>query len=366
MKSRLLSIDILRGLTIFFMIIVNTPGSWSHVYKPLLHAKWNGCTPADLVFPSFLFVIGMSLFISFKKMFKLPHATVAKKITKRAFLIFLFGLLLNWFPFYNTSFTDLRFFGVLQRIALAFFFAGLLILLLKQTNAILIACISLMLAHWGILFFYGNADNYLTLDGNIGRHLDIAIFSEAHLYKGYGIPFDPEGLLGTLSSIAQILLGYFITSLALSNKKNSLQKIKQLLLTATAMLVLAIIWNIFYPINKSLWTGSYVLYTSSILLFIWVLLIYIIDYKKITRWTFTFNVFGINPLISYILSILFIKIFANVIVFKNTNLYAYLYDVIFQPFFGNKLGSLFFAIAFTFFIWLFAYWLFKKNKIIKI
>ncbi|MCT4699994.1 acyltransferase family protein [Tenacibaculum haliotis] len=366
MNKRLLSIDILRGLTIFFMIIVNTPGSWSYVYPPLLHAKWNGCTPADLVFPSFLFVIGMSLFISFKKMFKLPTAIVVKKITKRAFLIFLIGLFLNWFPFYNTPFTELRYFGVLQRIALAFFFAGLLIILLKRINTILLASISLLLVHWGILFFFGEADNYLTLKGNIGGYLDIAIFGEAHLYKGYGLAFDPEGLLGTLSSISQILLGYFITSLALSKERNPLQKMKYLLLIASVMLILALIWDNYYPINKSLWTGSYVLFTSSILLFLWIILMFIIDYKKITSWTFTFNVFGINPLISYTLSILFIKIFASVILFKNTNLYAYLYNAVFQPIFGNKLGSLLFAFTFTFFIWLFAYWLYKKNKIIKI
>lgn len=348
------------------MIIVNTPGSWSYVYPPLLHAKWNGCTPADLVFPSFLFVIGMSLFISFKKMFKIPASLVIKKITKRALLIFLIGVFLNWFPFYETPFSSLRYFGVLQRIALAFFISGLLIVFLKQINTILLASICLMLIHWGVLFMFGSGKNYLTLEGNVGRYLDLIIFGEAHLYKGYGLPFDPEGLLGTLSSVSQILLGYFITSLALSKEKNYVQKMKHLFLAAIGMLLLALIWDIYYPINKSLWTGSYVLFTSSILLFIWISLIYIIDYKKITRWTFFFNIFGINPLISYILSILLIKVFANVIFIKGTNLYAYLYDGVFQPVFGNKLGSFLFALVFTFFIWLFAYWLFKKNKIIKI
>lgn len=365
MNKRILSIDVLRGLTIFFMIVVNTPGSWSHVYAPLLHAKWNGCTPTDLVFPAFLFVVGMSLYVSLSKILKGDAAHLIKKIVKRSLILFTIGLLLNWFPFYNIPISELRIFGVLQRIALSFLFASMLIVAIKRFWPLVITALGLMFLHWLLLYVLGPTDTYLSLQDNFGRHLDLILVGEAHVYGGYGMPFDPEGLLGTLSSISQILLGYLIAQLTLSSGLVTAIKLRQLFVIGVCLILGGLLLNLIYPINKPLWSGSYVLFTSGIVSLIWFLLIYVVDRKKIESAFYIFKVFGRNPLVSYILSMVVVKVLYNIQV-QGNNLYSYLYQSLFQSSFGDKLGSLIFALVFTMLIWLFALSLYKSNKIIKV
>ncbi|MGS2760796.1 acyltransferase family protein [Sinomicrobium sp. M5D2P9] len=365
MKTRILSVDVLRGLTIFFMIVVNTPGSWDYVYAPLRHASWHGCTPTDLVFPSFLFVVGLSMSISMKKLDPSLKKTVLLKLLKRAALIFLIGLLLNWFPFYRTNIADLRVFGVLQRIALAFLVAGVCITLLQRTGYLIFSIAALLLGHWAILYFAGGDAPY-SLEGNFGNVLDTALLGERHLYKGFGIPFDPEGLLGTLSSAGQVLLGYVIGKSVLKSGAPGLSQVKKLALLALCFILAGQLWNFIYPINKPLWTGSYVFFTTGIITALWALFIWVIDIKKVSDWTLVFRVFGQNPLASYMLSVLVVKIFIYVIRIGDTSLMGWSYQNIFRPVFDNYLGSLMFALTFTFFIWLFAYGLYRKGKIIKI
>lgn len=363
--ARFTSLDVFRGMTIFFMIIVNTPGSWTYVYSPLLHAKWHGCTPTDLVFPSFLFVIGLAMAISFKKYDAVNRKLLVKKILKRTFYIFLIGLLLNWFPFYNTHISDLRIFGVLQRIALAFMGAGLLIAFIKKTNLLVVTAMALMLLHWAILFVFGG-DNPFSLEGNIGRTIDLKLLGETHLYGGFGIPFDPEGLLGTLSSIAQVIIGFLLGKKITSSYPAEASMVKFTVMVSVGLLVSGYLIGYVYPINKPLWTGSYVLYTSGIIGLVLALLIWIIDVKKQEKWTYVFKVYGLNPLISYIMSIFVVKIFLYLIKIDGQNLYAWLYEHIYQANFGNYFGSFLFALSFVMFIWLFAYALYRKGKIIKV
>lgn len=365
MKNRILSVDVLRGLTIFLMIVVNTPGSWNYVYAPLRHAAWSGCTPTDLVFPSFLFVVGLSMSISFRKMNPANKTPILLKLLKRAALIFLIGLLLNWFPFYKTNIADLRIFGVLQRIALAFLVAGICIVLLQKTRHLIVSFAVLLLGHWALLYFLGGDAPY-SLEGNFSNVLDKALFGEGHLYGGFGIPFDPEGLLGTLSSAGQVILGYIIGKRTLKNGIPDLPQTKKLAILAVVLIFAGQLWNIVYPINKPLWTGSYVLYTSGIITVVWALLIWAIDIQKQNQWTLVFRVFGQNPLVSYMLSVLLVKIFIYVFKIGDTSLLGWSYQHIFQPVFDNYFGSLMFALCFTFFIWLFAYGLYRKGKIIKI
>ncbi len=352
-------------MTIFFMIIVNTPGSWQYVYPPLLHAKWNGCTPTDLVFPSFLFVIGMSMFISFKKNNQEKPSSIYAKIIKRALIIFGIGVFLNWFPF-QIPFSELRYFGVLQRIALAYLGAAICITFLKKKIPIALTAILLMLLHWVLLYIFGPEKTYLELADTYSRHLDINLFGANHIYGGYGMPFDPEGLLGTLSSISQVILGYLTAQWVLSQVEFNTKVVGKMAGIGISAILIGLILNLAYPINKPLWTGSYVFYTSGIITLIWTALAWIVDIKNIKKWTFIFKVFGRNPLISYVLSILFVKIFIDVVKISDTNLYSWLYTNVYQSIFGNNFGSLMFALSFTLFIWLFAYGLHRKNMIIKL
>lgn len=364
-QQRIFSIDVLRGMTIFLMIIVNTPGSWSHVYAPLLHAKWHGCTLTDLVFPSFLFVVGLSMSQSFRHLDTADSGKLIRKITIRAGLIFLIGVLLNWFPFYLTPLSKLRIFGVLQRIALSFFGAGILIVLLKKRNGLMIASVLLLLLHWGILYFFGGSNPY-SLENNIGRYLDNFLVGKAHVYGGFGIPFDPEGLLGTLTGISQVIIGFLIGKYLFEQQANINKRILHILYLCIGLFVIAKLWNVVLPINKPLWTSSYVLYTTAIVSVLLLCLIEIVDKRKMVKWAWIFRVFGKNPLFSYILSMVFVKLFLQVIKWNDTNLYAWLYSDVFQQVFSPKLASFAFALCFTMFVWLFAYLLHRRNIIVKV
>ena len=371
MKTRVLSIDILRGLTIFLMIVVNTPGSWSFVYPPLRHAAWHGCTLTDLVFPSFLFVVGLSMYISLRKIDPTQRATLYRKIIWRGALIFLIGVLLNWFPFYHKHISDLRIFGVLQRIALSFLGAGLLVVALRKIPWLIGAAAVLMLSHWGLLYYFGTGDPY-ALTTNFNGILDLMIMHPDHIYGGFkdavgeSVLFDPEGLLGTMTGIAHVLLGYVIGSKVLASGKPRLPEIKWLAMLDILFIAAAKLWDLTLPINKPLWTGSYVLYTIGILSLVWAALIWILDIKHWTGWAYIFRAFGKNPLISYILSGLLVKLCYTVFIVDGVGLNTWMYANFFQPVFGDSLGSFIYALSYTLLIWLFAWWLYRRGKVIKI
>lgn len=363
--KRILSIDILRGLTIALMIVVNTPGSWSYVYAPLLHAKWHGCTPTDLVFPSFLFVVGLSMSISMRKFTANQRYAIVIKVIKRATLIFIIGLLLNWFPFIGRSFAELRIFGVLQRIALSFLGAGIIVAFFSKIKPLLIICIALLLGHWGLLYGLGGSDPY-SLEGNISGSIDIWLLGKSHVYKGFGIRFDPEGLMGTITGVAHVLLGFILGKYTIKDGSPSLPGVRNLLYISAGLIVGALIWDFFLPINKPLWTSSYVLYTCGIVSAFWAILILLVDFQKWTRWAFPFQVFGQNPLFSYVLSIVIVKLYLYIFKVGDQNLYAWLYSQIYQPVFGNYAGSFLFALSMTAMVWLVALYLYRRKIIIKV
>lgn len=365
MKNRLLSVDVLRGMTIFFMIVVNDPGSWSYVYAPLRHAKWHGCTPTDLVFPFFLFIVGVSMAFSFIKYKDRSQSEWLMKVIKRTLLIFAVGLFLNWFPFHHKHISDLRFLGVLQRIALAFGGAGLLIIFLKDRVKLGIAAAGLLFGYWALIYFGGNGDPY-SLEGNLATWFDPKVLGENHVYKGFGVPFDPEGLISTIPGIAHVLIGYFV-GLAIQTGEGNKSGVLRYLFGAGIILTgLGLIWNSGFPINKPLWTSSYVLLTTGLATLLLMVLTWLIDVKKWTKWTYAFRVFGLNPLASYVLSGLFVKLFIYTIKWDDGNAYSWLYESIFQPILGNMNGSLAFALSYTFFIWLFAWFLYRKKIVIKL
>ncbi len=361
-SARLLSLDVFRGMTVAFMIIVNTPGTWSHVYAPLRHASWHGCTPTDLVFPSFLFISGVAMFYSLRKYnFEFSGPSLFR-ILRRVLLIFAAGLFLNIFPHFVRDYSTLRIMGVLQRIALAWGLGAILVLLIRR-NYIWLATAVILFGYWALMHFMGGADPY-SLEGNYARTVDIAVLGENHLYRGFGMPFDPEGLLSTLPATATVLLGFMAGGLISANG-SSWKTPGWLALTGTLLIGAGLLWGQYFPINKPIWTSSYVIYAGGIGMVILALLFIIIDIWNLKGWTGFFNTFGTNPLFTYLLAGIWTKTMLAVKIGEST-LYKWIFDHICSPLFEEqKLASLLFAIMQVLIIWAFGYILYRKKIIIR-
>jgi len=367
--QRFLALDVLRGMTICFMIIVNTPGNGATTFAPLLHANWNGFTPTDLVFPSFMFVVGNALSFVMKKWEGLSDSRVLWKIIKRTLLIFLLGYLMYWFPFVHRNvqgnleanpFSNTRIMGVLQRIALGYLFASLMIRYLKLGTVIRFSIIFLLL-YWLILLLCGDGSDPYNMLTNAGTKLDLWMFGQDHLYHGEGVAFDPEGVLSTLPAIANVTFGY-AAGKWIQEKGKTYEGLTKLLLVGLLAVVLALSWDWFFPINKKLWTGSFVLLTVGIDCILLAALTYITDFLQRTKWTYFFQVFGKNPLFIYMLS----ELGATLLWFfrigdKHQPVHSWLYQNIFQHA-GMYIGSFLFAISFMLLCWLVGY-IMDKQKI---
>jgi predicted acyltransferase len=353
-------------MTIATMILVNNPGSWSHIYAPLKHSEWHGCTPTDLVFPFFLFIVGMSMFFSFAKYGSTLNSGSFIRILKRTSLIFLIGLFLNSFPQWQADYSKLRIMGVLQRIAIAYGIGSLIVLSANKKWLPYIA-LSILLVYWGLLYFLGGSDPY-SLAGNIAPHFDSAIIGENHLYKGFGLPFDPEGLLSTIPAISTVIIGFLAGELI--SRTDKLKIPLYLLLIGAGGIVLGAVWGIFFPLNKPLWTSSYVVYTAGWACVIMALLIWIIDIKGYSGWASFFVVFGMNSLFIFALSGIWARILLRIIkINENGTLvsgYNWLYQKIFQPLAGDINGSLLFALSHILVFWFICYVLYKRRIFIKV
>lgn len=360
-SKRLLALDVFRGLTIAFMIIVNTPGSWSHIFPPLRHAEWSGWTPTDLVFPFFLFIVGVSMSFSLKKYD--TKAGAYAKILKRTAIIFLIGLALNWFPFYDTNIGDLRIFGVLQRIALAYGI-GALICINITDRMLLPLTLILLFFYAAILEFTGTGDVY-SLETNGVTDLDLKLFGASHLYGGFGIPFDPEGLLSTMGAIANVMFGYFLGR-KLTQLDDVMDKVKAFVGYGIIFVIVGLILDkMGTPINKPLWTSSYAIFTSGLAAILLGGLIYLIDHLGFKKGSKFFQIFGLNALVSYALSSLVIQIL-GLIKIGGASISSLYYSGFLQPVAGDKLGSLIYAITYMLLIWLSAFWLYRKKVFVKI
>jgi predicted acyltransferase len=345
------------------MIIVNTPGSWNFVYTPLKHASWEGCTPTDLVFPFFVFIVGLSMVFSFSRIAGQDKSKIALKILRRTALIFLVGLFLNWFPFYQKNIADLRIMGVLQKIALSYGGAAFIILYAKKSWLPYITGV-ILLGYWALLYFLGGDIPY-SLENNIVRTLDLQIIGESHLYGGFGLPFDPEGLVSSIPSIGTVLLGYIFGRRILETETKT-RLVQEYAIGGIILVGAGLLWGMVFPIIKALWTSSYVLYTAGLALLVFAILIYIIDILNLKKWAYPFRVFGLNPLFSYALSGLVFRLFIYVFKFNDTNPYPWSFSNIFQPTFGDHLGSLLQAITYMSLIWFFAWLLYRKKIVIKL
>lgn len=371
--QRYLALDVLRGMTVCFMIIVNTPGNGATTYWPLLHANWHGFTPTDLVFPTFMFVVGNALSFVEKKWVGLSNTQVFWIVFKRSTIIFLLGFLMYWFPFVHwneqgnlelNSFSHTRIMGVLQRIALGYFFAALMIRFLKAQYVYILAALFL-LSYWVILLLFGDGTDPFNMLTNAGTKLDLFLLGENHLYHGEGAAFDPEGVLSTLPAIANVIFGYAVGKW-IQLKGNSREGLNKLLFGGFIFVALALLWNLVFPINKKLWTGSFVLITVGIDCILIAALTYITYFIKQTKWTYFFEVFGKNPLFIYLLSELgVILLYFFRVGDAKQSTYTWLYTNLFQPA-GNYLGSFLFAITFMLLCWLVGFFLDKRKIYVRV
>jgi predicted acyltransferase len=370
-QERFTALDIFRGMTICFMIIVNTPGNEANTFWPLLHAHWNGFTPTDLVFPSFLFAVGNALSFVSKKWATLPQREVIWKIGKRTVLIFLAGYLMYWFPFFKLDsqlhiisypILQTRIMGVLQRIALCYGIVALLIYFFGQKKTVLIGVVSLF-AYWMILLFFGTQGAEFTFAGNAGMRLDMWAFGANHLYQGEGFPFDPEGILSTLPALFNVIGGYVVGNY-LQQKGKSYEALTKILLAGVALLFLAYCWNDFFTVNKKLWTSSYSVLTVGLDCIILSGIVYLTDMVGIKKGTNFFIITGKNPLFIYLLS----EIGANVmwkIHIGTEPLYSWLFGNVFSVA-GAYAGSLLFAVWWLLVCWFAGYLLDRKKIYIRL
>ncbi|MFA5959059.1 MAG: DUF5009 domain-containing protein [Tatlockia sp.] len=302
MKStRLLSLDVFRGITIAGMILVNSPGNQTAWFW-LQHSAWNGCTFADLVFPFFLFMVGLTTVFSLAKT-RLPTNQLILKIAKRSLIIFSLGIFLNAFPA-HFDFASLRYYGVLQRIAICYFFSAILTLTTGvKTQGVLLGI--LLLGYWVVMTIIPGQTGYsLTPDNNLAASWDRALFNPPHLY---GKTYDPEGFLSTFPALATTLLGN-LTGAFLLTKKSNRQKLKGLVIAGSIALFTGYVASFWFPLNKTLWTSSYVLWTGGLALYVFAFCYYAIEIKEWKKWSLCFEILGVNALAVYVLHVFFLKV----------------------------------------------------------
>jgi predicted acyltransferase len=345
-RPRSLSLDAFRGITIAAMILVNNPGSWSYVYPPLRHAEWHGWTPTDLIFPFFLFIVGVA--IEFAVVGRLERGesrtNLIRKIVRRSLILILLGLLLAGFPRFD--FSTMRFPGVLQRIGLVYLLASLIVLKFN-TRGQVIATVGLLLGYWLIMMAvpvlgYGAGD--LSPDGNLAAYVDRLVFGD-HIWRDM---WDPEGLLSTIPAVATAMLGVF-TGKLLRSGKNGGEITSRMFVLGWAAIILGLFWGIAFPINKNLWTSSYVLFTTGAALQFLGVCHWLIDVKGYQRWAHPAVVFGRNAIVVFVLSGLLVKTLIRISMEladgTTVSAYAWIYRTLFVPWAGPLNGSLAFAIG---------------------
>jgi len=382
-NQRLLALDVLRGITIAGMILVNDPGSWSSVYTPLEHASWNGLTPTDLVFPFFMFIMGVSTYISLRKYKFECSGSAIWKIVRRTLVIFAVGLGIAWFSMFcrawssqaNDAFSfwsrlgqsvwtfdHIRILGVLQRLALSYGFAAIIVLLLKHKYIPYL--IGTLLTAYALLLLVGNGYEYN--ETNILSIVDRAVLGLQHMYKDNGI--DPEGLLSTIPSIAHVLIGFSVGKWLMS-EINIKEKMLRLFLLGTVITFLGFLLSYGLPTNKKVWSPTFVLVTCGLASNFLALLIWIIDVKGYKKWSRFFEAFGVNPLFMYAVAAILSILLSNIHLTYNdarVSLQGFAYKALIQPVFGDYFGSLVYAVLFVCLVWVCGYTLYKKKIYIKI
>ncbi len=388
-SQRILSLDIFRGMVIAFMIIVNTPGNGELAWGPLQHASWHGFTPTDLVFPSFLFAIGVSAWFSLKKYEHQANRDALVKIWRRTAILYLIGLLMWHVPnllvslftgkvgsFFTDLFANIRILGVLQRLALCYGIGSTLALCLSRKQLIGVGAF-LLLGYWALMRMFGQGTDPYSLQTNAALRLDLWLMGPNHLYHGEHVDgkpyaFDPEGALSTLPAIVTFIIGY-LTGQFVDRTPDRRHALSEMFPTAFLLIAGGFLWSYWlgFPINKKLWTSSYTLYVGGLSLLILSLVFWLVEVKGQARCFSFFNVFGRSPLLAYITSEMLVVVFFTI---KWTgsnggaqNGYSWLYQHTAVPLAGdNGLGSFVFAVGFMLLNWVIAWGFYKRGLIIKI
>lgn len=382
-NQRLLALDVLRGITIAGMIMVNNPGTWKKVYAPLGHATWNGLTPTDLVFPFFMFIMGISTYISLRKYRFEFSKDAAWKIIKRTIVIFAIGLGIAWFSLFCRTwnslsgeeisfgshlwqsvwtFENIRILGVMQRLALCYGATAIIALVMKHKHIPYL--IAALLIGYFCLLLCGNGFEYN--ETNVLSVVDRAVLGVNHMYKDNGI--DPEGLLSTIPAIAHVLVGFCCGRL-LMEVTDINEKLQRLFLIGTILTFAGFLFSYGCPINKKIWSPTFVLTTCGLGSSFLALLIWIIDVKGYKTWSRFFESFGVNPLFIYVMAGVVSILIGNIRISHGEgviSLKGYMYQVILQPMLGDYPASLAFALLFVAFCWVIGHMLYKKKIYIKI
>lgn len=361
-KPRLISVDVFRGISVAAMILVNDPGDRFHIYWPLAHAEWNGWTPTDLIFPFFLFILGISIVLSFSSRCA-SGATKSELLAhslKRSAIIFALGLFLSAYPVCDLHST--RIFGVLQRIALVYLATSVIMLYTSRKTRYII-CLAILLGYWGLMALVpvpGYGAGVLTMDGSLAGYIDRKL-----LYNHLAMPytFDPEGLLSTLPAIATCLFGVFAGEWM---QEMDGERIRKLLTSALILVIVGYIWNIWFPINKHLWTSSYVLLSAGAAMASLALCYWAIDVRGWRKWAQPFVWYGVNPLALY---------FFAVVLSRTMNQYPIhgtsLKELVFRAFYlhlsaNPYLASMLYGLTYVLLFCVIAWALFRKNVFIRV
>jgi predicted acyltransferase len=398
MNQRFYSLDVFRGATVALMILVNNPGSWGHIYSPLDHAEWNGCTPTDLVFPFFLFAVGNAMAFVMPKLEAAGESFFWKKVLKRTFLIFFIGLMLNWFPFikYDAegnfigkpwSFINgdgvedgVRMLGVLQRIAICYLLASIIVHYFKVRGAFVVSAF-LLLGYW-FLCVVANPTDPFSMVGYFGNNIDISIFSKHHLLHidkvdGKVFHFDYEGLVSSICAIVQVVFGYLIGNYILQKGKTQ-EMLNALFVTGCILMLTGMAWDMVFPLNKKIWSSSYTIYTTGLAVLVLSVMMYLIEFKNVKgAWSRFFDVFGKNALFIFVLSGALPRLLSLIRIPNGlTDLGKPKFLTPFSWFYENickhilpaepRFGSLIYALCFIAMMWFFAWILDKKKIYIKV
>ncbi len=351
LKGRLVSLDVFRGIAITFMILLSNLGGDIN-YAILVHADWNGLTLADIFFPFFLFIVGSAIPYSLGS--KLEHNEIKKrllpKIVRRTIILFALGIFINGFPYFNLY--TLRIMGVLQRITLCYLAASAIYLTLNRRKRI-ITTILLVVLYWILMTVVpvpGYGAGVLDKNGNLAAYID-GLLLPGHLYAG---TWDPEGFLSTIPALATTMLG-LLTAEHLKSNRNPKQKSTELFSFGVLLMAIGALWNLSFPINKNLWTSSFVLFTGGMAIIILDLCYYIVDFKKHTLWAKPFIIFGLNSIAAYVLTEIMnlTLIYTNVTLGdgRSLSLKALIYETLFSSWAGPLNDSLLYGVAFLL-LWL--------------
>lgn len=393
-RERLLSLDVFRGMTVAGMLLVNDPGTWSAIFPPLEHAEWNGWTPTDLIFPFFLFIVGITthLSLSARRARGDDNPAIVRQILRRGLIIYLLGFAMAMFPFYQWGSIDtipnagawdrilfriehVRILGVLPRIAIVYVCAALLTLKTTVKQQILIIT-GLLFGYWfAMTLIPVPGENVVgalllhTKDRNLAAYLDRAILGTNHTWIG-SVTFDPEGPMSTIPAIATAMLGVLAGRWIALREKSLLERIAGLFAMGSVGMTLGLMWNWSFPINKNLWTSSYVVFTAGMACVALATVMWIVDYTNVKWWTKPFVVFGVNPIVAFVGSGVMARLIYTLwhvnYQGKSIAMQDAIYQILFLPWLPPRVASLAFAISFVLLWYGILLVLYRRNIILKV